>query len=165
MTHPSPDIGLATKEDIPGILELQDANQLDRGGMLSARVPRDRFEAALLDLPLIVARRQGRIVGYLMSFSIGTQTSPMIQAMLNAYAGDPTAYIYGPICVAEDVRGQGLAAALFAALRSHVPGRECISFVRADNASSLRAHAKMGMRTVADFTHDAVDYVVVAYKD
>lgn len=78
MTHPSPDIGLATKEDIPGILELQDANQLDRGGMLSARVPRDRFEAALLDLPLIVARRQGRIVGYLMSFSIGTQTSPMI---------------------------------------------------------------------------------------
>ena len=165
MAHPAPDIGLATKDDIPGILELQDANQLSRGGMLSARLPRERFEAALLDLPLIVARRQGRIVGYLMSFSIGTQASPIIQAMLKAYSGGPNAYIYGPICVAEDERGQGLAAALFAALCAHVPGRECISFVRADNAPSLRAHAKMGMRIVAEFTHDAVDCVVLAHRD
>ena len=166
MAQPAPEIGLATKDDIAGILELQAANQPDRGGMLSARLPPERFETALLDLPLLVARRQRRIVGYLMSFSLSAQTAgiPIVQAMLKVYSGGPNTYIYGPICISEDERGQGLAGALFAALCARMPGRECITFIRADNAASLRAHAKMGMRIVGEYTHDAVDLVILAYK-
>jgi GNAT superfamily N-acetyltransferase len=78
-------------------------------------------------------------------------------------AHSPNAYIYGPVCVAADERVQGLASALFAALLARVPDRECFTFIRGDNTASLRAHAKMGMRTVATFTLGDVDYVVVAY--
>ncbi len=164
MPEPAPKIGQATEDDIAGILALQDANHLDRGGTLSVRFPREWFAARLSDTPVIVARRGGRIVAYLITSSIEAQASAgIVQAMLNAYAHSNNAYIYGPVCVAADERGHGLASALFADLLARVPRRECFTFIRGDNTASLRAHAKMGMRIVATFTLGAVDYVVVAY--
>jgi predicted GNAT superfamily acetyltransferase len=164
MSNTAPEIGQATRTDIAGIIELQDANHLDRGGLLSVRFPREWFEARLTDTPVIVARRDGRIVAYLISSSIEAQASArIVQAMLKAYSHSPSAYIYGPVCVADKERGHGLAAALFADLLARVPDRECFTFIRGDNTGSLRAHAKMGMRTVATFTLGDLDYVVVAY--
>jgi hypothetical protein len=64
--------------------------------------------------------------------------------MFRAYPGLHDAYVYGPICVMESERGHGLATALFAELRERLPGRECVAFVRRDNAASPRAHLKMG---------------------
>jgi hypothetical protein len=52
---------------------------------------------------------------------------------------------------------------MFEVLRKRLTGREGIAFVRRDNGASLSAHAKLGMRRVAEFTHDGVAYVVVAY--
>jgi len=63
MTYIMPEIGLATSDDIEGILNLQEQNLLGQGGLLSVRLPRPALEAALVDLPQIVARRDGRIVG------------------------------------------------------------------------------------------------------
>jgi predicted GNAT superfamily acetyltransferase len=164
MPDTAPEIDLATKADIAGIIQLQDANHLDRGGLLSVRFPREWLEARLSDTPVIVARRDGRIVAYLISSSIEAQASAgIVQAMLKAYSHSPNACIYGPVCVAADERGHGLANALFADLLARVPDRECFTFIRGDNTASLRAHAKMGMRTVATFALGDVDYVVVAY--
>ncbi len=36
-------------------------------------------------------------------------------------------------------------------------------FIRRDNAASLRAHEKMGMREVAQFTHGNAEMAVLAY--
>jgi L-amino acid N-acyltransferase YncA len=83
--------------------------------------------------------------------------------MLKVYSGTPNAYNYGPICVAESERGRGLAGAMFAALRARLPKREGVAFIRRDNPTSLLAHKKMGMQEVAEFTHDGLVYVVVAY--
>ena len=71
--------------------------------------------------------------------------------------------MYGRVCVAEEARGRGLAATMFAALRARLPGREGVLFIRRDNAASLRAHEKMGMREVAAFTHGGVEMAVLAY--
>ena len=49
-------ITLATRDDIAGILNLQEQNLLERGGLLSVRLPGPFIEAALDDLPQIVAR-------------------------------------------------------------------------------------------------------------
>jgi hypothetical protein len=59
--------------DIDGVLALQEANQAEHGGTLSARMPRAFFAATLPDmpvgdmpvggLPVIVARRKSRVVG------------------------------------------------------------------------------------------------------
>src|SRR6478735_7624423 len=106
MTYIVPEIALATRGDIVGILDLQEQNLLGRGGLLSVRLPGAFIEAALDDLPQIVARRDGKIVAYLLagSRSVHAQT-PIIKAMFHAYSGSHDAYIYGPICVAESERG------------------------------------------------------------
>ena len=159
------DIDGATADDVDGILDLQARNQPSRGGTLSASLPRERVLAMMGDLPAIVARRDGRLVGYLLSCSRTTNADvPVIRAMLDAYPGAaPDAYVYGPICVDEAERGKGLAAAMFRELRRRLPGREGILFIRRDNAASLSAHAGMGMREVAGFTHGGGAFAVLAY--
>jgi hypothetical protein len=158
------EIALATREDIVGILDLQDANLRERGGTLSVRYSREWFEAALDDMPVLVARKGDCVVGYLVSSPPAAQAHvPIIQAMLRAYPGPPDAYLYGPICIAESERGQDLAAALMAALAARLPGRQGLTFIRRDNTRSMRAHGKIGMREVAEFTHGDAAIIVVVY--
>jgi L-amino acid N-acyltransferase YncA len=52
---------------------------------------------------------------------------------------------------------------MFAELRARLPDREGVAFIRRDNTTSLLAHKKMGMQEVAEFTHDGLVFVVVAY--
>ncbi len=159
------EIGTATKRDLDGVLALQDANQPERGGTLSARLSRAQLEAMLSDLPLIVARRGDAIVGYLLAASKATVTEiPVIRAMLEAYAGTADAYVYGPIVVARTERGRGLAQRLFESLRIRLAGREGILFIRADNSGSLRAHEKMGVVPRGTFRHNERDFVVLSYE-
>ena len=111
------EIGQATAEDIDGIPDPRERNQTERGGTLSARLPREWLEAALAAMPVIVARRNGRVVGYLISASREAYAGvPVVAAMLRAYpAAAPDAYVYGPVCVAEEARGlSGLAPNLTA---------------------------------------------------
>lgn len=159
------EIGTATQPDLDGILALQELNQPDRGGALSARLSRAQLDAMLADLPLIVARRDHAIVGYLLAASKRTVADvPVIRAMLAAYAGKPDAYVYGPIVVTEAERGRGLAQRLFESLRTLLPDREGILFIRADNYASLRAHEKMGVVRRGAFRHNDHDYVVLSYE-
>ena len=156
-------IALATRDDIADILALQEPNLRENGGALSARFSADWFEGALGDMPVLVARKDGRIAGYLVSSSKATQGHvPVIQSMLQAYPGTLDSYIYGPICVADSERGRGLPAALMSALHERLPGRQGITFIRRDNERSMRAHAKIGMREVAEFNHDGATFVVVS---
>jgi L-amino acid N-acyltransferase YncA len=158
------EIAVATQDDLPGILALQDENQPDRGGVLSVRLPHEWFTAAIAARRVVVARRDGKPVGYLAAEEVATQMHlPIMQAMLRAYPASPNAFLHGPICVAQSERGRGLAGALFqAALDGRQQGRESVTFIRSDNAPSLRAHVKMGMNEVAVFTHDGVELVVLA---
>jgi L-amino acid N-acyltransferase YncA len=164
MTDGKQGIALATPDDVGGILDLQECNLSENGGSLSVPFSRDWFEAAADDGQVIVARSNGRVAGYLVFCSFEAQAHvPIVQAMLKVYPGGPGAYNYGPVCVAESERGRGLAAAMFAELRVRLPHREAIAFIRRDNAASRSAHRKMGMQEVAEFTHDGVGFVVVAY--
>ncbi len=159
------EIALATHDDVGGICDLQDRNLSNRGGALAVPFSPDWFEAAISDSQVIVARRGGLVVGYLVFSTFAAQAHvPLVQAMLQAYPGSPDAYNYGPVCVAESERGRGLAAAMFAALRARLPGREGVAFIRRANTTSLTAHKKMGMREVAEFAHGGVIYAVVAYR-
>jgi predicted GNAT superfamily acetyltransferase len=162
---PSIELSTAALSDIDGILALQEENQLEHGGLLSARLPRAWFDAAVNELPIIVARRSERVVGYLVAASReAAQNVPVIAAMLRAYPGTFDSYVYGPVCVAADERGHGLAAMMFAELRKLLPGREGILFIRTDNTASLRAHRKMGMREAAAFEHEGAKFLALAYR-
>jgi hypothetical protein len=158
------EIGRLRAGDIDGVLALQEANQAEGGGTLSARMPRGFFEAALDGIPVMVARREGRVVGFLVSAAkLPLPEAPVVRAMLRAWPGGPDAYVYGPVCVAAEHPSRGLAAAMFAALRVLLPGREGVLFIRTDNAASIRAHAKMGISQVASFEHEGAAMLVLAY--
>jgi L-amino acid N-acyltransferase YncA len=158
------EISVATRDDVPGILDLQERNLRGNGGALSVPFDRAWFETAITDMPIIVARREGRVVGYVVSTPLSAQAHhPIIQAMLRAWPGSPGAYNYGPICVSETERGRGLAGAMFQALRARLPAREGFTFIRADNTVSVKIHTRMGMQKLAEFTQDGVAYVVVGY--
>lgn len=164
MTSTEHEIALATRNDVRGILDLQGRNLSSRGGSLSVPFSQDWFETAIADAQVIVSRRNGNVVGYLVFSTFSAQAHvTLVQAMLKVYPGTSDAYNYGPICVAESERGRGFGAAMFAALRARLPGREGIAFIRRDNTTSLLAHKKMGMQEVAEFTHDGVVFAVVAY--
>lgn len=164
MTDVEVEIVRATERDVEGIKELLDANQARNGGTLSANLPSSRILEMINDLPLIVARRNGRVVGFLMTSSRTMNADvPIIRTMLDAYAGMDDAYVYGPICVDRNERGKGLAQAMFEELRRLLPGREGVLFIRQDNAPSLTAHRKMGMREVASFGFNEADHAVFAY--
>lgn len=158
-------ISVATSEDIPDILVLQAENQISRGGALSIEFPARWFEHAVKDLPIVVARRAGRLVGFLVASSrAATAHLELPQAKYRAYPGDPDAYNSGPLCVAASERGRGLVTMLFDAQRSLLSGREGVAFIRKDNETSRAVHAKQGFREVTDFSHAGVDYVVVTRR-
>lgn len=164
MAKPPAIITVATEADLDGILALQAANQIDRGGMLSGNLPRARIVEMMSSMPLIVAKRDARVVGFLMTSTLKMNADvPVIRAMLDVYQGASDAYVYGPICVDPTERGNGLAAAMFSALRQSEPGREGVLFIRQDNEASLRAHARMGMREVASFNLNGMDFTVFSY--
>ena len=109
------EIGLATEADLDSILDLQTANQLRNGGLLTANLPRAKIAEIMNGMPLVVARRNSDLVGFLMSATREMYTDvPVIQAMLETYPGSSSAYVYGPICVGKKARGQGLAQAMLA---------------------------------------------------
>lgn len=164
MTTSDVQIGVATADDVAGILDLQERNLRKNGGALSVPLSQEWLAAAIGGMPIIIARSGGRVVGYAVSSTLADQADdPILNGMLQAYPGSPGRYIYGPICVAESERGKGVARAMVDALRAQLPGREGFTFLRADNAVSRKVHASMGMREAAHFTVDGVGYVVVAY--
>ncbi|WP_157288579.1 GNAT family N-acetyltransferase [Uliginosibacterium gangwonense] len=163
--HVDIEIGRAGMDDLDGIRLLQQINHADNGGRLSACRSREQIMAAMGELPQIVARRGDQVVGFLLTTLRKAGGSvPILEAMLKAYPGAVDAYIYGPICVDEALRGQGVAQAMFDELRRQLPGREGLLFVRGDNPASLRAHQKMDMREVACFMFNGVEHVVLAYR-
>lgn len=161
------DISSATEADIEGIAGLLQENAPSQGGSLTGEFPREKVAPMVLgDSPVVVARRSGNVVGVLFSSSKGGASAPSsVRAMLAAWPGGESAYVYGPACIAGTERGQGLLAKLYACLRGQLPNREAVLFIRADNEASIRAHRRLGMRHVADFTLDGLPYLVFSDRD
>ena len=159
------EIAIARESDLDAILELQAANQISNGGKLSASFSRSQLNLIMKDMPLLVARRENNVVGFLICSTRETSGDiPIIMAMLDAYpAHARDAYVYGPVCIDAQERGKGLARLLFEELRRLLPGREGVLFIRCDNEASIRSHRKMGMREVAHFSFGGIEHIVLSY--
>jgi len=147
------EIALATPDDIPGIVALQDPNVIDRG-----------FARSMHEMPIIVGRCDGKVVGYVLSTSLAAKAHvDIVQAMLRTFPAAHDCYLYGPVCVADSERGKGLAGIMFEALRTRLPGRPAMTFIRADNGPSLNAHRKMGMQELGPFSCKGVPHIAFGY--
>ena len=87
------EIALATPEDFPGILALQEPNLPDSGGGLSVRQNADWFKRTMLEMPLVVARRDGEIVGYVVATTLAAKLHlAIVQTMLRSFSAPPDCY-------------------------------------------------------------------------
>ena len=159
-------IGPASYDDVPALLELQKANLVSAGGALSMQFSSEWFKRSISEMPIMVAKRDGTLVGYLVSSSrTATRHLALAEAKYRAYPAPPDAYNSGPLCVTASERGRGLAPRLFQAMRAQLPGREAVTFIRHDNSSSRALHRKLGFREVAEFTHVGIDYLVAVHRE
>src|SRR5215475_4546837 len=164
MTSANYEIGLATSDDIPAIVAMQEANLHENGGGLSVRQTADWFRRTMSEMPIVVVRRDGLVVGYALATSVAAKAHVgIVQTMLRAFPAPPNCYLYGPVCVAESERGKGLAGLMYQEMRKRLPGRNAMSFVRSDNIQSLRANRKMGKTELGEFIHDGETYIVFAF--
>jgi len=158
------EISLARPHDIAGILALQDSNLLENGGSLSVRQSAEWFEREMTEKSLMVCRRNGDVVGYVLGTSLAAKAHiPIIQAMLRAFPASAACYLYGPVCIAKAERGNGLAGAIFKRLQAHMGSRPAMTFIRSDNTSSRQAHRKMGMKELGSFLSNDEQYVALSY--
>ena len=159
------DITLATLVDVPAILALQEVNLYENGGGLSARQTGEWFQRTMSEMPIVVGRREGTLVGYLLATSLAAKAHvAIVQTMLRVFPPPPDCYLSGPGCVADSERGNGLAAILYAALQARLAGRPAMTFIRVDNRPSLRAHRKMGMKELGEFVTDGETYIAFGYN-
>lgn len=159
-------IKVANHEDLKGIIKLQIANQTSQGGTLSGQLTANQIEEMMVDMPQIVAVINNEIVGFLLTTSqvVNKKRSvPIVDAMSASYSGSKDSYIYGPICVSQNQRGKGLAQLMFKELLRLEPNREGILFIKSDNEASLKAHEKMGIHKVNNFSFNNADFDVFAY--
>src|SRR5450631_2991459 len=91
---PDYEISLGTPNDIPEILTLQELNLVERGGGLSVRQTADWFRHAIFEKSLVVGRRDGKVVGYVLGTSLAAKAHvAMVQAMLRAFPAPPDCYL------------------------------------------------------------------------
>ncbi|MDZ8134701.1 MAG: GNAT family N-acetyltransferase [Nostoc sp. DedQUE04] len=157
-------IDRASPSDVSGIVKLAQANDAEHGGMLLGHLEPEAVMMTISQMPSVVARKNGQVVGFLLSWSKTTVNLPIIKVMLQTYPGTRDAYLYGPICVDETMRGQGIAAVMFAKLKDLLPKREGILFIKASNKASLQAHQKMGMCKMAEFIYEGTEFLIFAYN-
>jgi GNAT superfamily N-acetyltransferase len=160
---------LASRDELAQILELQRAN-------LAARVSREdaaqqgfltvAHDLTLLErmhevAPSVIAVEGDALAGYALVMPVECRDLiPMLVPMFERLEalGVARYYIMGQICVARPYRGQGVFDALYRAHRDHLDARydRCVTEVATRNTRSLRAHARIGFRTLETY-RDATD--------
>jgi hypothetical protein len=156
-------VAQAEAADVDGIFELARRNAPENGGKLAMRFTREEIASSIRASTAVVARRNGQVIGFVLTRDKRGANPPILEAMFRAYPGAENAYSYGPACVDESARGCGIAAMMFAELRKLLPGREGVLFIKASNEASLRAHRKMDMREVGEFVFEGARLIVFAY--
>lgn len=153
----------AQAADVDGIFDLAGRNVTENGGQLAVHFTREQIALSIQASSAVVARRNGQVIGFVLTRDKHGANPPIIEAMFRAYSGTENSYSYGPVCVDTSARGFGIAAMMFAELRKLLPGREGVLFIKASNESSLRAHRKMDMREVGEFVFENTRLIVFAY--
>ncbi|MEW6644096.1 MAG: N-acetyltransferase [Pseudomonadota bacterium] len=155
----------ATVADAAAISALLETNGAARGGTLFGEWPVEVVTRWIEAGGLIVVAHDGaRLAGALFTCDKDWVSAPPAVAMLRAWPGRPDAYVYGPVCIDQAARGQGVLEAMYADLVVRWPDREAILFIKASNGPSLRAHQRLGMAEVARFTIGSEVFLVFSSK-
>jgi L-amino acid N-acyltransferase YncA len=178
------EITRAGASDYDGIIDLQSrcfignlACDERKDGFVSVEFPLPQIDAMASGLGIVVAREEGRVLGYMCASRLDfLPRPPVLDAMSHSLGGivfqdkllmDATTFVYGPVCIDSSLRGTGLLQRMFSALKTELAGcfQFGVAFVAADNHRSLRAHVNgLGMTRVGLFEHGGNKYYALAFS-
>lgn len=163
-------------DEVNQILELQAANlptSLTPETMANQGFVTVRHEPAVLrrmneTAPAIIAKDGGRVVGYaLMMPRTFAKDVPILRPMFemldtlswngSLLRDNPRWFVMGQICVADGYRGRGIVEGLYEAMAGSYGDRFdfTVTEVAARNTRSLRAHQRVGFRTIHHYPDPA----------
>jgi hypothetical protein len=119
-------------------------------------------------LPSIVCREGGVVAGYALSMAPACRTLVPILAPMFAVLDElPLGcfYVMGQICVAEEHRGRGAFDLLYREHRARFKGdyERVVTEIATRNVRSMRAHARLGFRTIHAYRDDVDEWAIVAW--
>lgn len=180
-------VTLASQDDLEGIKSLQNKNlrklispdEAKSEGFVTAEYSVDFLKEMHGVFPSVVAKETetNKIVGYAL---VATRASSMKHELLRDLVGkidslsnergeplkDMNYVLVGQLCVAKEYRGKGLVNGMYAHFRNVLQGQGfhcCITDVARDNPRSIRAHHKVGFRSVHTISHDGVQFDVIVW--
>lgn len=181
----SPVITLAsTDEELQGILVLQEHNlksQLSADEQMSEGFVTLKHDLALLRLMNqphrhVIAKLNQQVVGYaLIMMPQMARHMPLLKPMFERIEQltlhdqpitNDRYVVMGQVCVAKAYRSSGLFAGLYARLAETMkPHCDCvITEIATHNTRSVRAHEKVGFKTVSCYTSNATEWQIVLWE-
>jgi GNAT superfamily N-acetyltransferase len=157
--------------DLEGILALQRANRAPTAdGFVTVEHTLEILRAMHVLAPSVVARDHGEVVAYAIVMPVETRARvPILGPMFDMIEGlVPPAtrwYVMGQIAVASIHRGTGLFDALYAEHRARYRDRfdRVITEVATRNTRSLRAHERVGFRTVTTYRDTTDEWALIEW--
>ncbi|MCP3955568.1 MAG: GNAT family acetyltransferase [Desulfobacterales bacterium] len=174
---------LAVKNDIQGILDLQEINLFENlaaaekeNGFVTTPFAISQLKELLGRHGLFVAEDDQKITGYTMAAGWDYFSQwPIFPFMISRLSGyifkgvtlsDQNTFQYGPICIDYSLRGTGAFPRLFEAMRIELSSRHPvgITFINRVNKRSYRAHTrKLGMAVIDEFEFSGREYYGLAF--
>ncbi|MBL9169203.1 MAG: GNAT family N-acetyltransferase [Verrucomicrobiales bacterium] len=170
--------------ELKSILALQAANlrrnlaeeEAAREGFLTAEYELDYLRRMNQSEPSVVAVDGDRIVGYALAATQAIRHgNPLLADLFRQI--DPLDFrgkllrevpyvVVGQLCIAKGYRGIGLVGQIYGHFRRSMQGRyQCaVTDVARSNVRSLKAHWKMGFRTIHSISFDGLEWEVVLWN-
>ena len=180
MSEQSITVGIVESEqDLEGILALQrDCREPTPDGFVTVMHTLDILRAMHSLAPSIVAREaDGRIAGYaLVMPKEASALIPILEPMFEKLASLPESeicgrtgarwYVMGQIAVASAHRGSGLFTRLYEEHRARYRAAfdAVITEVATRNTRSLRAHQRVGFRTISVYRDATDEWALLAWE-
>lgn len=173
----------ATLNDIDEVLELHAKYQIDsishedkKDGFVTTSFTKEQLAKVINEEQgLFIARKNDKMVAYVMCgswkfCSIWPIFTQMVQDLPKlSYLGQAitteNSYQYGPVCVDKSVRGSGVLEALFDFAREEMSQRYpiMVTFINKINQRSFKAHTRLGLEVIAEFSFNNNHYYELAY--
>jgi ribosomal protein S18 acetylase RimI-like enzyme len=170
-------VDLLAEADLQGLLALQRRNHRDTlppeearaQGFVTVIHDEETLRAMNALLPSIVCRDDGAVVGYALSMAPACRALVPILAPMFATLDALSLgrfYVMGQICVAEAHRGRGVFDLLYREHRERFKGDydRVVTEVATRNVRSMRAHARVGFRTLKIYRDDVDEWAIVAWE-
>lgn len=172
-----------TKEELEQILALQALNhphaltaeQRAKEGFVTVKHNLELLKKMNNAVGQIIAKDGAIVVGYALVMPEEFKTmipvlTPMFEMITTlSYQGKPlTAYRYyvmGQICIAEHYRGTGIFEKLYAEHKRLLADRFdfCLTEISVKNTRSMRAHEKVGFKTIHTFSDNTDNWNIVLW--